>query len=233
MLAAEGRLARIGALGQVSVTVASELAVVAVLGVGVPPVRSGALAGPELTLAALAALASFEAFGGLPAAFAGFAGSLASAERVFGLLDRKTVVVDPDKPAPLPQRFDLVLEKVCLTYPGAHRAALENIDIEIREGALEFLSIVGNDHAGDRPLGLRDPHRAIDAGAHRITRGGAGHRQWHRRPYQRTGRLPVDATIANDNTKAELRDALKEPLEPMGFWNQSARTLADRLRGWF
>ena len=30
----------------------------------------------------------------------------------------------------------------------------------------EFLQVVGNDHAGDRPLGLRDSHRAIDAGAH-------------------------------------------------------------------
>jgi len=46
--------------------------------------------------------------------------------------------------------------------------------------------------------------------------------------------FPVDAAIANDNTKAELRDALKETtLEPLGFWNRSARTLADRLRGWF
>jgi ATP-binding cassette subfamily C protein CydC len=156
MLAAEGRLARIGALGQISVTVAGELAV----GVGVPLVRSGALAGPELTLAALAALASFEAFGGLPAAFVGFAGSLASAERLFRLLDRKTVVVDPDKPAPLPQRFDLVLEKVCLSYPGAHRAALENIDIEIREGAR--VALIGASGAGKSSIAellvrFRDP----------------------------------------------------------------------------
>jgi len=160
MLAAEGRLARIGALRQFSVTVASELAVVAVLGVGVPLVRSGALVGPELTLAALAALASFEAFGGLPAAFVGFAGSLASAERLFRLLDRKTVVVDPDKPAPLPQRFDLVLEKVCLSYPGAHRAALENIDIEIREGAR--VALIGASGAGKSSIAellvrFRDP----------------------------------------------------------------------------
>ncbi|WP_294538253.1 thiol reductant ABC exporter subunit CydC [uncultured Rhodoblastus sp.] len=160
MLAAEGRLARIGALGQISVIVASELAVVALLGVGVPLVRSGALAGAELTLAALAALASFEAFGGLPAAFAGLAGSLASAERLFGLFDRKTVVVDPDKPALLPRRFDLVLEKVCLSYPGAYRAALENIDIEIGEGARVALigpSGAGKSSIADLLVRFRDP----------------------------------------------------------------------------
>ena len=105
--------------------VASELAVVAVLGFGVPLVRSGALAGPELTLAALAALASFEAFGGVPAAFAGLSGTLASAERLFALLDRKPNVVDPDEPRRLRRASTSSLEGVCLTYPGARRAALD------------------------------------------------------------------------------------------------------------
>ena len=160
MLEAEGRLARISAFGQISTAVASELTVVAVLIFGVPLVRSGALAGPELTLAALAALASFEAFGGVPAAFAGLFGALASAERLFTLLDRKPNVVDPDEPALLPQCFDLSLEGVCLTYPGARRAALTNIDLKIGEGAR--IALIGASGAGkssvaDLLVRFRDP----------------------------------------------------------------------------
>lgn len=160
LLHAEGRLARIGALGQVSIGLASELAVVAVLLFGVPLVRSGALPGPDLTLAALAALASFEAFGGVPAAFAGLFGTLASAERLFALLDRKPDVVDPGRPAPLPQRFDLELDNVCLTYPGARRAALSNIDLNIGEGARVALigaSGAGKSSIADLLVRFRDP----------------------------------------------------------------------------
>jgi hypothetical protein len=64
-----------------------------------------------------------------------------------------------------------------------------------------------------------------------ITRGGAGPSNGIVGHISELDGFRVDAIIANDNTKAELRDALKEPLEPLGFWNRSARTLADRLRG--
>ena len=160
MLEAEGRLARISAFGQISTAVASELTVVAVLVFGVPLLRSGALAGPDLTLAALAALASFEAFGGVPAAFAGLSGTLASAERLFALLDRKPNVVDPGEPAPLPQGFDLTLEGVCLTYPGGRRAALTEIDLKIGQGARVALigaSGAGKSSVADLLVRFRDP----------------------------------------------------------------------------
>jgi ATP-binding cassette subfamily C protein CydC len=160
LLLAEERLARIAALGQISTAVASELAVVAVFILGVPLVRSGALAGPDLTLSALAALALFEAFGGIPAAFAGFFGTLASADRLFALLDRKPNVVDPDEPMQLPQKFDLALNSVCLTYPGSPRPALTNINLEIREGAR--IALIGASGAGkssvaDLLVRFRDP----------------------------------------------------------------------------
>ena len=160
LLNAEERLARIGALGQISVGVAGELVVIAVLCFGVPLVRSGVLAGPDLTLAALAALAIFEAFGGIPAAFAGLFGTLASADRLFALLDRKPNVVDPDNPVPLPQTFDLVLDSVSLTYPDAQRPALTNINLSVREGAR--IAIIGASGAGkssiaDLLIRFRDP----------------------------------------------------------------------------
>jgi len=160
LLKAEGRLARIGALGQISIGVAGELAVVAVLCFGVPLVRSSALTGPNLTLAALAALAAFEAFGGISAAFAGLFGTLASADRLFALLDRRPNVIDPDIPVLLPQNFDLVLDSVSFTYPGAQRPALTNIDLSVREGAR--IAIIGASGAGkssiaDLLVRFRDP----------------------------------------------------------------------------
>jgi ATP-binding cassette subfamily C protein CydC len=160
LLTAEGRLARIGSLGQISVGVAGEFAAVAVLCFGIPLLRSGGLAGPDLTLAALAALAAFEAFGGIPAAFAGLFGTLASADRLFALLDRKPNVVDPVCPVPLPKTFDLVLDSVSLTYPDAQRAALTNIDLSVREGAR--IALIGASGAGkssiaDLLVRFRDP----------------------------------------------------------------------------
>jgi ATP-binding cassette subfamily C protein CydC len=123
-------------------------------------VRSGALAGPDLTLAALAALAAFEAFGGIPAAFAGLFGTLASADRLFALLDHKPNVVDPDNPVPVPQTFDLVLDSITLTYPDARRPALANIDLSVREGAR--IALIGASGAGkssiaDLLVRFRDP----------------------------------------------------------------------------
>ena len=160
LLKAEARLARIGAFGQIGLGVAGEFAVVAVLYFGVPLVRSGALAGPDLTLAALAALTVFEAFGGVPTAFAGLFGTLASADRLFGLFDCKPNVVDPDSPIRLPQSFDLELNSVSLIYPDARRPALTNIDLSVREGAR--IAIIGASGAGkssiaDLLVRFRDP----------------------------------------------------------------------------
>ena len=160
LLTAESRLASIGALGQVSVGVAGEFAAIAVLGLGVPLLRSGALVGPDLTLACLAALAAFEAFGGAPAAFAGLFGTLASADRLFALLDRKPNVVDPDHPSRPPDGFDLVLNSVGLIYPEARRPALAGIDLVVKEGAR--VAIIGASGAGKSSLAdllvrFRDP----------------------------------------------------------------------------
>lgn len=160
LLEAEGRVAGVGALGQIFVGVAGELAALAVLAVGIPLVRSGALPGPDLTAAALAALASLEAFGGIPGAFAGLFGALASADRLFTLLDRKPVVADPETPAEPPEQFDLVLNGVGLVYPGAARPALKGIDLAVGPGA--HVAIIGESGAGkssllDLLVRFRDP----------------------------------------------------------------------------
>jgi hypothetical protein len=67
----------------------------------------------------------------------------------------------------------------------------------------------------------------------RITRGGAGASNGIVGHVSEQGDFPVDATIANDNTKSDLHAGLKETLEPLGFWNRSRGTIRDRLHGWF
>ncbi|MCI4677335.1 thiol reductant ABC exporter subunit CydC [Rhodoblastus acidophilus] len=164
LLAAEADVARIGALGQACVGATVELTALAALALGAGVVKSGLIDGPQLTGGVLTALASLEAFGGVAAAFAGLFAVIASAERVFGLMDRRPVVVEPARPAPPPQGFDLKLHDVSLTFPGAARPALRNIDLDIPEG--RRIAFVGASGAGKSSLSdlivrFRDP----DAGA--------------------------------------------------------------------
>jgi ATP-binding cassette, subfamily C, bacterial CydC len=169
-LAAEAQVARIGALGQACVGASAELAALAVLALGAGAVKSGVIDGPKLTGAVLTALAALEAFGGVAAAFAGFFGVIASAERVFGLMDRRPLVHEPAQPARAPSGFALQFHNVSLTFPDAARPALQNIDLDIGEG--RRVAFVGASGAGKSSLAelllrFRDP------GAGKILLGGA------------------------------------------------------------
>ncbi|WPP03025.1 thiol reductant ABC exporter subunit CydC [Methylocella tundrae] len=150
LIAEEARLARSTGFGQSGVALAGDLAAGAALLIGIPLVSSGRMSGPDLTMATLLALAAFEAFNGVPAAFTGLAGTLASARRIFALVDRQPIVVDPAKPQNPPARFDLEFTRVGLTYPGASRPALADIDLCIPEGAR--VAIVGSSGAGKSSL---------------------------------------------------------------------------------
>jgi len=162
LLAAESKVARIGALGQACVGATGELAALAILALGVPLLRDGDLENPDLAMAVLAALAALEVFAPLAGAFGGLFGALASADRVFALIDRAPVVAEPAKPSPPPQNFAISFRAVSLYYPGATRPALTGIDLDIGEGAR--VAFVGASGAGKSSLAdllvrFRDPSR--------------------------------------------------------------------------
>ena len=146
LVAEEARLARWSGGGQAGVGLAADLAVVAVLAIGIPLVADGRLAGPNLTLATLLALSVFEAFVGVPTALTGPAATLASARRIFALADRTPTIVDPEHPRDLPTGFDLTFDGVELRYPDATRPALTDLDLTITEG--RRVAIIGASGAG-------------------------------------------------------------------------------------
>lgn len=162
LTAIEGRTAFRVALGKATAGLSGEAAMVAALAVGIPLVRGGGIESVDLTAAALLALAVADSTVGLAAGFGALPATLASAERIFALLDRPPTVDDPVDPAARPSRFDLQFDGVGLTYPGAERPALSRVDLNIPEGSR--VAIVGPSGAGKTSLiellaRFRDPTR--------------------------------------------------------------------------
>ena len=134
----EAKLSRLSGLSTAGVGLATNLALLAAIALAVPAVRSGALAPADLAMVALLAMASFEAIGPLPLAAQSLGGTLASARRIFALADGNPPVPVPASPAPLPRVAGdtpaLSFRGVSLTYPGAPRPALSNIDLDLFPG---------------------------------------------------------------------------------------------------
>ncbi|MCM5559843.1 thiol reductant ABC exporter subunit CydC [Pleomorphomonas sp. JP5] len=156
----ERRLARRAAFGQALGRLSGDLALIVALVISVPLVAASRMDGPNLAMAALLSLSAAEAFMGLPAAFLGVASTLASARRLFAILDRKPPVIEQAIPRELPQRRDLRLEGLTLRYPGSARPALDRITLDIPQGSR--VALVGESGAGKSSVAallarLRDP----------------------------------------------------------------------------
>lgn len=169
LLATERALAGVGALGQSGVSLIADLAPPVLLLVVLGFAGTQVLAGPELAMILLAAIASFEAFGGLPDAFAGLSGSIASARRIFDLIDRTPQIREPEHPVALSTRDDIVFDAVTLRYPGREAAALDSFSLAVPFGT--HLAILGESGAGKSSLGQL-LLRLADPSSGRITLGG-------------------------------------------------------------
>lgn len=159
-IAVERTLANRAAVGQMFGRLGGDLALTTALLIGVPLVAAGRMAGPNLAMAALLSLSAAEAFMGLPAAFLGLNATLASARRVFALIDRPVPVADPAAPEPLPAGRDLVIDAVTVRYRAGARPALDGVSLAIPAGT--HLALVGDSGAGKSSLAAlliraRDP----------------------------------------------------------------------------
>ncbi|MFI5101476.1 MAG: thiol reductant ABC exporter subunit CydC, partial [Actinomycetes bacterium] len=117
----------------------------------VPAVRSGRLDGVLLAVLVLTPLAAFEAVAGLPAAAQALDRVRRSSARVFEVLDSPDPVAEPVDPAPLPDGpAALVVTGLRASYPGARRAALDGIDLDLVPG--RRVAVVGPSGAGKSTL---------------------------------------------------------------------------------
>ncbi len=150
LIAAEGRLAGIAGFAGAGVGLAAQAALLAVILIGAPRVLGGSLPGPDLVMLALFSLALFEAVAPLPLAFQTLPGTLASARRIFALVDRPAPVAEPAAPKPVPARGALAFSHVGLTYPGAHAPALEDVSFTLEPG--RRIGIIGESGSGKSSL---------------------------------------------------------------------------------
>ncbi|WP_295393026.1 thiol reductant ABC exporter subunit CydC [uncultured Thiodictyon sp.] len=150
LAAAQVRLGGFAGAAQGLLGLCANLALWALLWLAIPLLRAGRLDPPELAMLALLALAAFESVAPLPAAFQLLGAALTAARRLFAIVDAPPAVVEPPGPSPAPAGFDLRLHRVGFTYPGAARAALDGIDLDLPVG--RRVAVVGSSGSGKTTL---------------------------------------------------------------------------------
>lgn len=150
LIAREHRLAGILGFASAGVGLFAQASLVLVLLIGAPRVLAGTLPGADLPMLALLALSLFEAVAPLPLAFQTLPATLASARRIFNLIDRPPPVEEPAAPKPVPEAGTLAFAHAGLTYPGAARAALTDIDLVLAPG--RRIGVVGSSGSGKSSL---------------------------------------------------------------------------------
>jgi ATP-binding cassette subfamily C protein CydC len=146
LLGLQSRLGRREALSNSLSGLFIHLSLLALILYAIPLVSNDALTGVDLTVMTLIALASFEAVLPLSAAFQNLGKSLASAQRLFEIVDTEGEVLEPLSASPPPSRFDLRGEGISFRYQTDAPCALDDFSFRLREGGC--LAIVGPSGAG-------------------------------------------------------------------------------------
>ncbi len=118
----------------------------ALLALGVPLVRGGALSGVGWVSLVMAALSGFEAVQPLPTAAAYLEENIAAARRLFLIADQPPAVREPANPRPLPSHPDLRLDAVRFRYAPDAPWVLDDFSLSLPYG--KHVALVGPSGAG-------------------------------------------------------------------------------------
>ncbi len=167
LVADQARLSSDHGLTQAAVGLCASLSLWVLLWLAIPMVQNGLIMPPQLAMLALFTLASFEAVASLPQAFQLLGRTLASARRLFSIVDTEPAVARPSGASPRPSRFDLEFADVNFSYPDAPRPALCDIRLRVAEGSRT--AVIGATGSGKSTLfNLLLRFWAPDSGAIRI-----------------------------------------------------------------
>jgi ATP-binding cassette subfamily C protein CydC len=161
------RSADTAGVGLALTTALAGLASWAALAFGVQATHAGSMNGALLAVLALVPLAAFELVAPLPAATQSLQRSRAAAGRVFAVMHAPVPVPEPASPVALPVPHGdlgdqgeegeevrggdvIVLRSVWASYPGAGRAALRGVDLDLGGG--RTVAVVGPSGAGKSTL---------------------------------------------------------------------------------
>jgi len=146
LLEDQQRQAALTGFSQGAIGLFANLAMWAMLIITIPLVSTQQLPAEVMPMLALFALASFEAVAPLPQAFQLLPETLASAKRVFEIVDTKPLIIEPSQPSPQAKHYDIEFENVSFRYPDTDIDAIHSLSFKLAEG--KKLAIVGPSGAG-------------------------------------------------------------------------------------
>jgi ATP-binding cassette subfamily C protein CydC len=144
------RLAAIRGMGNALGALLAGLAGVTVLGLAIPLVSSGRIAGVFLAVLPLTAIAGFEAVQPLALAWQNLEAGQAAARRLFELIDAEPAVADPTDPSPQPVDYSLEVSNLRFAYAPGEAPVLDDVSFRVPAGGR--LLIVGPSGAGKSTL---------------------------------------------------------------------------------
>jgi ATP-binding cassette, subfamily C, bacterial CydC len=128
----------------------ASLAGLSVLVLAIPLVTAGEVEGVFLAALPLAAIAAFEAVQPLSRSLQSLDVTLASARRLFELIEAQPAVLDPAMAAAPPARYEIDIRGLSFRYHEAEPWVLRDLDLQVAQG--ERVAIVGPSGCGKSTL---------------------------------------------------------------------------------